>query len=449
MQFITHILYIFGFFFLITACSSSKKLDQLFTKASPYEKYLQNLQKNELDQTALGADWLKAGEISLEDSLLIGLPYNETGYFSPQKPAALSLRYPVQEGQQIQIVLEHLAQPEAIFFLDVFSVENDSSLTLLHSADTLPQLNYEVKESGWHALRIQPELLRGGAYTLAMRYQPSLSFPVSGINSKSVGSFFGDSRDGGKRNHKGIDIFAPKGTPVLAATDGTVGQTTQSGLGGKVVWLNNLENRFRLYYAHLDSQAVRPGQRVYVGDTLGFVGNTGNARTTPPHLHFSVYKMGKGAVDPYPFVHALLDEEPILAADQTEVGIAVRTKAVLSNVRRAPATDSDIVDNIPQHTLLYVEGKSGRWYRISLPDHQQGYIHDSLIEPLEKPTRQLKLTALDDFYFDDPYENKAVRGNWVNGETQVLATFDSLLYVRTNEGHFGWVKPYETDRTSK
>jgi peptidoglycan LD-endopeptidase LytH len=359
MRIITDRLYILGLLFIVAACSSSKKLDQLFTKASPYEKYLQRLQKNELDQTALGADWLKAGELSLQDSLLIELPYHETGYFPPEKPKALNLRYPVREGQQIYVALEALAQPEAIFFMDVFSVENDSSLELLHSADSLPQLQYEVEESGWHALRIQPELLRGGAYTLNISFQPSLSFPVSGINSKAVGSFFGDPRDGGKRSHKGIDIFAPKGTPVLAVTDGIVGHRMESRLGGKVVWVNSAERRFRVYYAHLDSQAVRPGQRISVGDTLGFLGNTGNARTTPPHLHFSIYRMGRGAVDPYPFVHALLEEEPVLAADPSEVGIAVRTKSTLSNIRRAPNTDAEVLGSFPQHTLLNIKAIVG------------------------------------------------------------------------------------------
>ncbi|WPP48988.1 M23 family metallopeptidase [Catalinimonas niigatensis] len=440
MRFIIDRLYILGIVFIIAACSSSKKLDQFFTKTSPYEKYLQSLKKNELDQTALGADWLKAGELSLQDSLLIELPYHETGYFPPEKPKAVNLRYPVREGQQVYVTLEALAQPEAIFFLDIFSVENDTILELMHSADSLPQLQYEVEENGWHAVRIQPELLRGGAYTLNISFQPSLSFPVSGINSKAVGSFFGAPRDGGKRSHKGIDIFAPKGTPVLAVTNGVVGHRMESGLGGKVVWLNSQERGFRLYYAHLDSQAVSPGQRISVGDTLGFVGNTGNARTTPPHLHFGVYRMGRGAVDPYPYVHALLKEEPVLAADPSEVGIAVRTKAESSNVRRSPTTESEVLDNIPQHTLLHIEGKSNRWYRITLPDSQKGYIHESLIESLEEPTQQLALSAEDQFYLDDPYGSQSVNGDWIAGQTEVLAAYDSLLFVRTKEGYHGWVE---------
>ncbi|MFW5726801.1 MAG: M23 family metallopeptidase, partial [bacterium] len=277
---------------LMAACSRTTRLDRIFEKASPYENYLQRLEKSELDRTALGQDWVKAGQLSLDDSLLIELPYQETGYFSPEAPQALSLRYHVKEGQQIYIRLQPLTQPEARFFLDVFQVNADSSLGKIYHADSLPQLGYEAESNGWHVLRIQPELLRGGAYTLDIGFDPSLDFPVSGRDSRAVQSFFGASRDGGSRSHQGIDIFAPRGTPVLAVADGIVSRKTNSGRGGKVVWLSSPSRGFNLYYAHLDSQTVVPGQRVQPGDTLGFVGNTGNARTTPPHLHFGIYKFG-------------------------------------------------------------------------------------------------------------------------------------------------------------
>lgn len=433
-------IYILGILWLVAACSSSKQLDQFFSKASPYEKYVQKLQKSELDQTALGMDWQRAGEMSLQDSLQISLPYHETGYFSPEKPQALSLRYPVSEGQLISIGLEMLAKPETTVFVDVFSIKADSSLELLYSADSLPSVQYEVEESGWHALRLQPELLRGGAYSMNIQVQPSLSFPVDGINSKAVGSFFGDPREGGKRSHKGIDIFAPKGTPVLAVSEGTVGYKTQSGLGGKVVWLSSIEKNFRLYYAHLDSQAVQPGQKVRVGDTLGFVGNTGNARTTPPHLHFSIYKRGSGAVDPYPFVHELFDEEPLLAADPSEIGIAVRTKASRSNIRLGPTTEATIIGSFPRHTSLSIEGKTNQWYRVTLPDLQKGYIHERLIEPLEQPIQLLSLSDEDSFYYENPFQTEGVGGDWIGESAEVLARYDSLFFVRTAAGQHGWVE---------
>jgi murein DD-endopeptidase MepM/ murein hydrolase activator NlpD len=78
-------------------------------------------------------------------------------------------------------------------------------------------------------------------------------------------------------------------------------------VGGKVVWLQPLFGNMRLYYAHLDTQLVERGQFVLAGEPVGTVGNTGNAITTPPHLHFGVYVrqpgMRGGAQDPYRFLH--------------------------------------------------------------------------------------------------------------------------------------------------
>src|SRR5690606_2218594 len=127
--------------------------------------------------------------------------------------------------------------------------------------------------------------------------------PVAASARQHIGSFFGDARDGGGRQHEGIDIFAARHTPVVAAADGVVGRVGNNRLGGKVVWLRPKNRPVNLYYAHLDSQLVTFGQVVNEGDTLGLMGNTGNARTTPPHLHFGVYGPA-GAVDPLPFIRS-------------------------------------------------------------------------------------------------------------------------------------------------
>jgi murein DD-endopeptidase MepM/ murein hydrolase activator NlpD len=117
-----------------------------------------------------------------------------------------------------------------------------------------------------------------------------------------VQGLFGDGREGGRRRHEGIDIFAPRGTPAVAAVDGWITGAATNRLGGNVVWLWSPTKRVALYYAHLDRHAVTRGDRVWAGDTVGYVGTTGNARGTPPHLHFGIYVTGEGAVDPFHFV---------------------------------------------------------------------------------------------------------------------------------------------------
>lgn len=129
-----------------------------------------------------------------------------------------------------------------------------------------------------------------------------LAFPVAGRGSAAVQSFFRDPRDAGAREHHGVDIFAPRDTPVLAAAAGVVSSVATTRLGGNVVWVWDAGGRQSHYYAHLSRQAVRAGARVQAGDITGCVGNTGNARSAPPHLHFGIYARGDGPIDPLPFV---------------------------------------------------------------------------------------------------------------------------------------------------
>jgi murein DD-endopeptidase MepM/ murein hydrolase activator NlpD len=128
----------------------------------------------------------------------------------------------------------------------------------------------------------------------------SLVFPVAG-NRSVIRDKWGASRAGGIRRHKGIDIHARKGTPVVALCDGVIVQSDHTAIGGKTLWLKSGKHSWTAYYAHLDKKLVREGQRVRKGQVIGTVGNTGNARTTPPHLHFGV-KQGKGWVNPLPLV---------------------------------------------------------------------------------------------------------------------------------------------------
>ncbi len=141
--------------------------------------------------------------------------------------------------------------------------------------------------------------------TLATEERPAstiakeLIFPVSG--KSNIGSYWGDARDAGGRKHEGIDVFASKGTPVVAVTDGYVLEVIEDGIGGKSVTIQSDDYSWRTYYAHLDAQKVSKGQIVKKGQLIGTVGNTGNAKTTTPHLHFGIYEPG-GAIDPLPVV---------------------------------------------------------------------------------------------------------------------------------------------------
>jgi murein DD-endopeptidase MepM/ murein hydrolase activator NlpD len=132
---------------------------------------------------------------------------------------------------------------------------------------------------------------------------PGMVFPVAGKRS-IIGSFWGATREGGKRKHEGIDIFAAKRTPVVAVNDGIVVDVGNTAKGGKTIWLRSFYDDFYYYYAHLDRQLVRIGESVKKGQYIGTVGNTGNAKLTPPHLHFGIYSF-TGAIDPLPHIKDL------------------------------------------------------------------------------------------------------------------------------------------------
>lgn len=124
--------------------------------------------------------------------------------------------------------------------------------------------------------------------------------PVKGVRVGRLTNTWGAAR-GERRRHEGIDIFARRGTPVVAATQGVVTRIGQNRLGGNVVWVVGPGGQ-RHYYAHLEAVAgISEGVEVMTGDTLGFVGTTGNARTTPPHLHYGIYT-DSGAINPYPLL---------------------------------------------------------------------------------------------------------------------------------------------------
>lgn len=140
------------------------------------------------------------------------------------------------------------------------------------------------------------------ALRLALEEPPkNLPVPIASVPPAALRDTWGAARSGGRR-HQGIDIFAPKGTPVRSTTRGLVFRVGQNRLGGKVVWIFG-PGRQMHYYAHLDRFGeFEPGDLVMPGDIVGYVGNTGNARGTPPHLHYGVYTPSAGAINPFPLL---------------------------------------------------------------------------------------------------------------------------------------------------
>jgi murein DD-endopeptidase MepM/ murein hydrolase activator NlpD len=138
-----------------------------------------------------------------------------------------------------------------------------------------------------------------------------LRLPVGDVDSMRLDDSFDAPRDGGIRKHNAIDIMAPRGTPVLAVADGRILRLMKSSRGGLTLYAADLEDRFVYYYAHLDryNPRIYAGKPLMRGDTLGYVGTTGNAPRDLPHLHFQVMRMPADGqymrgepINPYPLL---------------------------------------------------------------------------------------------------------------------------------------------------
>ncbi len=330
------------------SCNSS--VGKIFRKRTPHEAYAEKIEKD-----PAGKKWLEISRSVLQSAQPVSIPYSQLGYFPVDRPRALALSFTAKQGEQVNFDLIKKDDADFVIYADVFQQDMTESTHLL-SADTLnSNFSFIATQTGKYILRLQPELNRTGEYNLSVTTSASLGFPVAG-NKARVGSIWGDSRDGGKRSHEGIDIFAAKRTPVIAAADGYISRVDNGGLGGKTVSLRVYETGHSLYYAHLDEQLVREGQRVKKGDTLGLVGNTGNAKHTPSHLHFGIYADGV-PVDPLPFVNNITKQSPAIEAKKISGQLLV-TRGIKNHTNEIVKTQ----------TLLQPLAISTAGYIAELPD---------------------------------------------------------------------------------
>ena len=146
---------------------------------------------------------------------------------------------------------------------------------------------------------------------LVMMTSGPLLVPVAGISRSALRDSWGDARGGGTRGHRGLDIMAPRGTPVVAVADGRVEKLFHSRLGGTTLYQRSADGGWVYYYAHLSGYApgMAAGRAVRAGETIAYVGDTGDAGPGNYHLHFAITRMRPGEgwwqgadVNPYPIL---------------------------------------------------------------------------------------------------------------------------------------------------
>lgn len=317
--------------------------------------------------------WKDQYEVAAASKLLITDSFSAIAEFQPGDVHTLTYQLELKRGDLLVVEAKRPDSLHHRIFVDVYPADlpvNSSSSTLLEAGI----YTHFIQKKGLYRVVIQPEIAFSGTFNVKIYTQPSLSFPVVGKGNSAVQSFWGAVRDGGSRNHEGVDIFAARGTPVVAAVEGIVMRTGNQGLGGKQVWLRDGILGNSLYYAHLDSVMTTAGTRVSIGDTLGTVGSTGNAEGGSPHLHFGIYSTG-GAVDPWPFLR-IRD-----AAKSIKVNIPkLENLKAGSNIRTGPGTVYDISETIAARTSVKILATTGEWFHIRTASGTEGFVQRNRLE---------------------------------------------------------------------
>ena len=402
---------------------------------SPRQGYLQTLEMAGLGARPLGAEWIAAARQAVAASTAIVPPYRETGYFDPARPSAVAFALDLHRGEQVSVQVA-TAPPDLPLFIELLRTSAETWEVLAAAADGRT-LRYAPRGDERVVLVVQPEILAGGRYTIDLVTGGALLFPVENPESTKIISRFGSARNGGARAHQGIDIAAPRGTPALAAADGWILSASENELGGRIVRMRT-ESGLTLYYAHLDRQLVRGGERVVRGTAVGAIGDTGNARGTTPHLHFEVSD-GDSPLDPEPWIRRALEPARV-TADLARLGAWSRTTSEIARLRTGPATSFPIVDELVRGQAARVAAAARDWYRIELPDGRGGYTAASLIGVAETPLRQIAL--------HEPLELRAAPARSAppiarlepGQRAGVLALAGETILVRGPHGVLGWTE---------
>ena len=411
----------------------------LLKAGSPHQQYERKLVTAGLNQTSMGNLWINKATAILQKALTISLPYQETGYFAADKVEATAFRFTLQRGQKLQVKLNKKPIEGFIVYADFWEVKENGEFKLIAAADSVGNsLEADASNTGTYILRLQPELLGSGSYTVEITAGASLAFPLKNTSRKQIQSFYGVGRDANTRKHEGIDIFAAFRTPVIAVAAGTITRVNENNLGGKVVWFRPEGKDYTLYYAHLDEQTVTDGQSVVYGDTLGRMGNTGNAKTTPPHLHFGIYTSG-GAIDPLPFVDPAIQVVPKIYASTDRLNTTMRTNA---KVTLDPAVTDQVSNTaINSGTILRIAAATGNNYKVELPNGQIGYVNSKILTSTTKPLSKYRVSSDQLPVYDKPDSLAAVKLRLKNGETVgVLGSFNQFQLVVNEANETGWIK---------
>jgi murein DD-endopeptidase MepM/ murein hydrolase activator NlpD len=419
---------------LVAACGPQKK--GLFgDKRSAHEKYGDRIKEAGLDKTSMGARWFFAASKSLAQPLSISLPYREAGYFAADAPSAAGYVFNARRGDRLTITVTIVPQLPKAFFVELWQYSSPQSSELVADADSTLRITHDIESDGQYLVRLQPELLQGTEYHITIETGPSLAFPVDASGKPKVISIWDDPRDGGVRSHEGVDIGATFRTPAVASADGYIRNVTVNRLGGNVVFMRPSGKNYTLYYAHLDTQTVATGDVVKAGQTIGLVGNTGNAIHTPPHLHFGIYTMG-GPIDPLPFIDRYRGELKKIVADTGFLNQWART-GLSAKIYAGASTRDSVLFEVPRGSAIQIIAAADTWYKIVMPDGREGFIKENAV--IDKALKTLQSNSAVKL-LDHPSLAAAAKKTMPGDiSVKIIGEFQNFYLVKYQDD-LGWVQ---------
>lgn len=436
--------YYFALFisFVLFSYCQKEIVPEPYKPSNSHEAYVHSLRLAGLAHTAIARDWILASENVMKKPVNVEPPFEEAFYVDHASAFAVAYHFSVLKGQRVEIDVAFDGQKRCRLFMDLFRVRGLSyeDWRLVASANNNEKhLEFEPKQDAEYVVRLQPELLRGGRFTVTIRNMASLGFPVLGYDYRDIGSGFGAPRDGGRRRHHGVDIFARRHTPVIAPSEAFVRRVSESDIGGLNIWLHDAKRNLHLYFAHLQTQDVKQNTNVVLGQRIGTIGNTGNARRTPPHLHFGIYVRGEGPVDPVNFIKKINSTPKEITADLGVLGQWARSKQASVTLKASTASRSLEIARLSSFSAVKVQAAAGNSYRVLLPNGLSGYVPSRNIEPITE-SLAMQQADWDHKVRAAPMEQAPVVER-INGgdEFSVLGQFSGYWLVRVHREMLGWL----------
>ncbi|MBU8892338.1 MAG: M23 family metallopeptidase [Bacteroidales bacterium] len=428
-----------GVFFILIFCLCNKeKVKKEYKPTNAHEAYIYSLEKANLKNTILYKKYTRAAKDALTQALIIHVPYSEYFLIEDDNPDAIGYRFSLEKGQKLKVKTDVITDDSLQIFIDIFRIKDTGNTEWYKVAsankDSL-YLEFVARRKAEYILRIQPELLCEVQCKVEIEKESSLLFPVIGKNRNDIQSFFGDPRDGGRRIHHGVDIFAKRNTDVITSADGYITRTGSGRIGGKYVWTYYPSLGINCYYAHLETIAVKGGLKIKAGTKIGTVGNTGNAKYTPPHLHFGIYQSGIGPIDPYYFIATENETPEQITASMDYLGKSGRT-----NTENVKFKINDFVIELPLNSGLNIYAVNENTFRAELPDGRKGFINICEVDFNSKPIDYYTNNRITKLYYKPDCNAFVIKELQSGEELAILSFFKDFCLVRLKTGNQGWLK---------